>query len=72
MRSAFSSTAALSLLVLARSTLAASGVVTDATLAANQTFDYIVVGAGPGGGTVATRLSEDPHIEVLLIEAGPE
>ena len=41
-------------------------------LPAHKTYDYIVVGAGPGGGTVATRLSEDPHIEVLLIEAGPE
>ena len=41
-------------------------------LPAHKTYDYIVVGAGPGGGTVATRLSEDPHTEVLLIEAGPE
>jgi choline dehydrogenase len=48
----------------------ASGVTSSGSVASSQTFDYIVVGGGLAGTTVAARLAENASHTILLIEAG--
>ena len=48
----------------------ASGVTWNPWDAAYQTYDYVVVGGGLTGITVAARLAENPATTVLVIEAG--
>ncbi|PYH94846.1 FAD/NAD(P)-binding domain-containing protein [Aspergillus ellipticus CBS 707.79] len=43
---------------------------TPQNITSELTFDYIVVGAGPGRVTVASRLSENASVSVAVIEAG--
>jgi choline dehydrogenase len=48
----------------------AGGVTSNVWEAAWQTYDYVVIGGGLTGLTVAARLAEDPTTSILVIEAG--
>ncbi|PWN33411.1 alcohol oxidase [Meira miltonrushii] len=52
--------------------IATRDVTGDGSSVDGQTFDYIIVGGGLAGLTVANRISEDPAYSVLVIEAGPD
>lgn len=56
--------------LVASTALAASRPSCQSNVTAHCEYDYVIVGAGASGLTVANRLSEDPDISVLVIEAG--
>lgn len=42
----------------------------ESTACPDRTFDYVIVGGGNAGLTLAARLSEDPATRVAVVEAG--
>ena len=59
------------LLILASLALLSLNVFAAAAPIDNKTFEYIVVGSGPGGGPIASNLARAGH-SVLLLEAGDD
>lgn len=37
----------------------------------SRTADYVIIGGGTAGCVMAARLTEDPNVSVIVLEAGP-
>lgn len=61
-----------SLPLLVAGSVSASGLYSNsfAVPGINATYDYVVIGGGTAGLTVAARLAEDQDVSVAVVEAG--
>ncbi|KAF7303785.1 Alcohol oxidase [Mycena indigotica] len=61
-------------LLLIAAAAAANGllITDDPSIVVDKSFDYIVVGGGTAGLTVASRLAEDSGVTILVVEAGTD